>query len=331
MIQSKYTINNEQALKLCEDMIDANENVTMNELHEAIGKSFPQSVLDTVQDQIDDLLIKKGTTEGLIQKTLKITTMNPKIQYLKLKRQLTKQFGAAKFNQCKARVKKILDRQLSLMRGVQVQSDAGVGQPLVAASDSSLMKQDGSNLRKAAMRRRNSALTMSRSPKLGTSLSRNLPPGIVQNPSAGSTASKKKTLKRAASAKIRLASLKSRERRNLGGVSKMDSISEMSPSPYAVPSRAAPELHRTFSIESKDGLSGDTKIGNAVELVFLVRLKDVLVKNRGGLSSVQDYNEELMKAMQWLNSNVLDVARKDKGEAPASMCAVRIRAFQNHD
>ena len=61
-----------------------------------------------------------------------------------------------------------------------------------------------------------------------------------------------------------------------------------------------------------------------MELVFLVRLKEVLVKNRGGLSSVQDYNTELMKAMQWLNSNVLDVARKDKGEAPASMCAVRI-------
>ena len=41
-----------------------------------------------------------------------------------------------------------------------------------------------------------------------------------------------------------------------------------------------------------------------MELVFLVRLKDVLVKNRGGLSSVQDYNTELMKAMQWLNTKV---------------------------
>ena len=88
-----------------------------------------------------------------------------------------------------------------------------------------------------------------------------------------------------------------------------------------VPSRAAPELHCSYSGEKKIG-DGETKIGDAVELVFLVRLKDVLVKNRGGLSSVQDYNTELMKAMQWLNTKVLDVARKDKGEAPASMCAV---------
>ena len=68
-------------------MIDENENVTLNELVEAIGNKFPQNVVDMVKDQIDDLLIKKGTSEGLIQKALKITAMNPKIQYLKLKRQ----------------------------------------------------------------------------------------------------------------------------------------------------------------------------------------------------------------------------------------------------
>jgi len=253
-------------------MIDKNEDVTLTELCDTIGKSFNQNVLDLVRDQIDDLLIKKGTTEGLIQKTLQITAMNPEIQYLKLKRQLTKQFGAPKFNKCKARVKKILDRRLTLMNGVISDSSSSV--PIIPASDSSLMtnkKTMEPGMRKSLLRRRTSLLPMSHHSRDFSSTKAEEPPrGNIKTfksmEGTGKT-KKKKTLKRAASAQVQLASLRSRGRRNVDGKNLV--TLDRSPSPYAVPRRAAPIHLRSYSIDKKDG-SSDKGIGNAVELVFLV-------------------------------------------------------------
>lgn len=212
-------------------MIDENENVTLNELVEAIGNKFPQNVVDMVKDQIDDLLIKKGTSEGLIQKALKITAMNPKIQYLKLKRQLSKEFGSAMFNKCKSRVKKILNRQVSM--NTKRSDSVGRGPPGIPASDGSLLQRDDSGLRKSVAMRRSSAAAFTMPRNLTPTSAEVLsgPPGLDKSMTVEMKKKQKKGLKRAVSANIRLASIKCRERRTFG----MGFIPETpSPRPYAV-------------------------------------------------------------------------------------------------